>query len=299
MWWRNYLLGDFTVKEIVTLLLVCAIVCMARAQGVGQDQKSSGEGKEEFYPWIGKYPDTIFPRARTSNVVEKGRVTVGLNIQHFDWDLVRGADGDYHKRPSTDTKRKLTTVLCTKYGWAEGHHVALGIPYLFNDFDVKGKTNDSDGLGNIYVFEKWNALKETNMIPGVALDAWVYFPTGDENRKLGDKDWAFKLTTEISKAWKHFSIHFNPGYTWGEDDDVETGEINAAVIWNLHKDFLPAVEYNYLDKEDLGTCEDIVPGFIWKFAKDWSFKLGVVINIDTTLTDRDRVGVIIKFWHKL
>jgi hypothetical protein len=194
---------------------------------------------------------------------------------------------DYFSRPSSDAKRKLTSVLCAKYGWAENHHLALGIPYFLNDFDINGQVNESEGFGNIYLFEKWNAIRETNTIPGVAFDAWVYLPTGDADRKLGNDNWAFKLTTEVSKAWEHFSLHFNPGYTWGQDS-VETDEINVGAIWNLHKEFLPAVEYNYIHTEGLGTCKDVVPGFIWKFAKGWSFKLAAVINVDTTMPEKTR-----------
>jgi hypothetical protein len=53
-------------------------------------------------------------------------------------------------------------VLCSKYGWAKDHHIALGIPYWMNDFDVPGKENDSHGIANTFLFEKWNLIKETN-----------------------------------------------------------------------------------------------------------------------------------------
>ena len=263
-----------------TILVVCA-----------------GAAAAEPDAWIGKYPMSFFTKTRTSKVVGQDHLSVALKVQHFDWDEIRAADGNYFSRPSGSTKRKLTSVLCAKYGWAENHHIALGVPYFFNDFDINGDENRSNGIGNIFLFEKWNAIQETNTMPGVAFDAWVYLPTGDESRKLGTDDWAFKLTTEVSKAWEHFSLHFNPGYTWGEDD-IETGEVNVGAIWNLHKEFLPAVEYNYIDKKDLGRCEDVVPGIIWKFAKGWSFKLAAVINVDTTLKDKDEVGVVGKLFYR-
>ncbi|MBN1362792.1 MAG: transporter [Sedimentisphaerales bacterium] len=249
-------------------------------------------------PWVGKYPMSLFTKTRSANTVGKGHLSASFKVQHFDWDELRSTSGDYFSRPSADTKRKLTSVLCMKYGWAENHHLALGIPYFFNDFNVNGRLNDNDGFGNLYLFEKWKAISETNTRPAVAFDAWVYLPTGDADRKLGDDDWAFKLTTEVSKAWEHFSLHFNPGYTWGEDSDVRTGEINICAIWNLYKDFTPAIEYNYTDKKGIGNCHDIVPGFIWKFAKGWSFKLAAVINVDTILPEKDAVGVVGKLFYR-
>jgi hypothetical protein len=248
-------------------------------------------------PWVGKYPMSFFTKTRSAKTVGKDHLSVSLKVQHFDWDQVR-TGGDYFSRPSSDSKRKLSSVLCAKYGWAENHHIALGIPYFFNDFDIGGKVNESNGFGNVFLFEKWNAVRETNTRPAVAFDAWVYLPTGNARRKLGNNDWAFKLTTEISKAWERVSLHFNPGYTWGEDSDVRTGEVNVGAIWNLHKDFMPAAEYNYADKKDVGICHDVVPGFIWKFAKGWSFKLAAVINVDTTLPDKDEVGIAGKLFHR-
>ena len=102
----------------------------------------------------------------------------------------------------------------------------------------------------------------------------------------------------MSKAWKDFSLHFNPGYTWSEDDDAEVGEINGALLLTPSPKFWPAVEYNYYQKESSGHRSDIIPGFIWKFAKGWSFKAGAIINIDSTFTDRDSCGVVLKLFRR-
>jgi hypothetical protein len=168
---------------------------------------------------------------------------------------------------------------------------------LINDFDLNGSTNDSHGLGNIFVFEKWNFIKETNSLPGVAVDFWYFFPTGNTSRKLGTDDSAFRITTEVSKAWKYFSLHFNPGYSWGQNN-LEIGEINAALLLKPFKTIWPALEYNYLDKKNSGHAHDLVPGVIWKFKPSWSFKAGIPINLDTTFMDRDRVGFVCKLSKK-
>jgi hypothetical protein len=253
---------------------------------------------DDLDPWVGKYPMSFFTKTRTANTVGKGRLSASLNLQYFDWDEVRDAEGNYHDRPSGQEKERLATTLCLKYGWSENHHLAVGIPYWSNDFDIPGKENDYDGFANVFIFEKWRAIAETNTRPAVAFDVWYYFPTGDSDKKLGVDDGSIKLTTEISKAWKGFSLHINPGYTWGLDEAPDIGEFNAAILTTPYKTFWPALEYNYLDKEGQGHSHDVVPGIIWKFAKDWSFKLGVPINLDSTFTDRDRVGIIIKLFHR-
>jgi hypothetical protein len=147
------------------------------------------------------------------------------------------------------------------------------------------------------VFDKWKIIKEKNNFLGIAVDFWYYFPSGDKDRSLGSNDGAYKISTEISKAWENFSLHFNPNYLWSEDKDVEIGEINGAILFKPDPKLLPAIEYNYFVKEHKGHSHDIVPGFIWKFKKGWSFKAGVPISLDSTFTDRDRIGLVLKLFH--
>jgi hypothetical protein len=282
-------------KILMSLAFVATFALIA--EGTGTTQGSSAGQEEELHPWCGQYCMSFFTKTRSAKTVGKDHLSMSFKYQYFDWTQVMGNDKDYHGRTSGQQKQRSTLVLCSKYGWAENHHIALGIPYWMNDFDIPGKENDRHGLANIYVFEKWNIIKETNDLPGIAVDLWYYFPSGDNDRSLGNEDGAYKISTEISKAWKDFSLHFNPNYLWSEDDDAEVGEINGAVLFNLDPSFWPAVEYNYLDKEDRGHSHDLVPGFIWKFMKGWSFKAGVPISLDSTFTDRDRIGLVLKLFH--
>lgn len=284
------------MKNITALFMTMVVFNMIIAHSTNAALEELNKSGSSTYPWCNQYCMSLFTKTRSAKTVGKGHLSVSLKVQHFDWTRVR-TGGGYHGRTSGQQKQRLTATLCTKYGWAEDHHIAVGVPYWFNDFDTS-TTNDSKGLANAYIFEKWNFIKETNNFPGVAADFWYYFPNGDSDRKLGSDDSAYKITTEISKAWEYFSLHFNPGYTWSEDDDAEVGEINGAVLLKSYTKFWPAVEYNYLDKEHQGHSHDIVPGFIWKFAPGWSFKVGVPVNIDSTFTDRDRVGIVLKLFRK-
>jgi len=267
-----------------------AATCFADAEKQAQTN--------EVDPWIGKYPMSFFTKTRSANTVGKDHLSVALKVQHWDWDQVRNANGGYDDRTSGQSKEKLGTVLCTKYGWAKDHHLAVGVPVFFNDFDIPGKTNDHSGLGNVFLFEKWKCIKETNTMPGVALDFWYYLRTGDTDKKLGRDDGAYKVTAEISKAWEKFSVHVNPGYTWIEGGDFTVDELNVGVILNANPKFLPAVEYNYFHKEHAGCRHDVVPGFIWKFMKGWSLKLGCPITVDSTMTDKDEIAMVLKLFKK-
>jgi len=271
-------------KKILMLLTFVATFSLT-AETAETNQGSSAGQENGLYPWCGKYCMSFFTKTRSAKTVGKDHLSVSLKYQYFDWTQVRGADKDYHKRTSGQQKQKSVFVLCSKYGWAEDHHIALGIPYFMNDFDIPGKENDSRGLANIFLFEKWNLIKETNNFPGI-------------DRSLGSDNGAYKISTEISKAWKDFSLHVNPNYLWSEDDNAEVGEINGAVLYKLDPSFWPAVEYNYLDREGKGHSHDLVPGVIWKFREGWSFKAGVPISLDSTFTDRDRIGLVLKLFRR-
>ncbi len=285
------------MKYKLAMFVITVVICVLISSSRDVRAADTNGENDELYPWCNQYCMSIFTKTRTTKTVGKDHVSVAVKVQHFDWDQVRGSTGGYHGRTSGQEKQRLATTLCVKYGWAKDHHIAIGVPFWFNDFDTSSP-NDNAGLANMYVFEKWNCIKETNNFPGVAVDFWYYFPTGEADRKLGTDDGAYKITTEISKAWEDFSLHFNPGYTWSENDDAEVGEINAALILTPCSEFWPAVEYNYFQKEHQGHSHDLIPGFIWKFAKNCSFKVGAVVNVDSTFTDRDRVGIVLKLFKK-
>lgn len=279
----------------ISVFLTFLVIFTFSANG---SQTTPPEQQGQLDSWVGSYCMSFFTKTRSAKTVGKNHLSVSLKYQHFDWTKVRGTDNHYNNRTSGQDKERSIFVLCTKYGWAKDHHIAVGIPYWINDFDIPNKENDSRGIANIFIFEKWNIIKETNNCPGVAVDFWYYFPSGDKERKLGNENGAYKISAEISKAWEYFSLHFNPNYLWSEDDNAEVGEINAALLINTNPTFWPVIEYNYTDKEGSGHSHDIVPGFIWKFRKGWSFKAGMPISIDSTFTDRDIISIVLKLFRK-
>lgn len=274
------------------IAIVCAVLM------TGTSLVNGEEGQEELDPWCGKYCMSFFTKTRSAKMVGTGHLSAAVKTQFFDWDEVENADGDYDDRTTGHAKRRITNTLCFKYGWAKNHHIAVGIPYWFNDFDIPGKENDHDGFANVFVFEKWKVLSETNTLPAVAIDAWYYLPSGNSDKKLGTDDGSVKLTAEISKAWKYFSLHANPGYAWGLDEAPDVVEFNAAVLTKPAKTLWPAVEYNYFEKKGAGHRHDLVPGVICKFAPGWSFKAGAVFNLDSTFKDRDELGLVLKLFKR-
>jgi len=274
------------------LSLCVAAVLLISCSVRGQDTE-----RRKTTPWLGKYPMSFFTKTRTSKTVGKDRLSVGLKLQSIACDEML-LDECYEDMSATDKNDKFKAVLTAKYGWAADHHIAVGIPYVWADFESASLDIHANGLGNVFVFEKWNCVKETSSFPGLALDVWYYFPTGDPDNKLGLDEAAIKVTAEISKAWRWFNVHLNPGYSWNLDGGCDIEEVNVGGFYNARKTLLLGVEYNYTDKDEKGSCHDIVPGFVWEFAKGASFKLGAVINADSTMKYRDEVGVVSKLFYK-
>jgi hypothetical protein len=286
-------------KSLVgSVLFVVSLSLFVFAEAVETGEEPVVAESANVAPWIGKYPMSGFVRVRTAKTVGKDHLSFSLKMQYCDYDEYRDAAGCYCDLAGEECNKKSSSVLTAKYGWAKDHHLAFGIPYLRNHSDFQGKVLETSGIGNVFVFEKWNLIKESNRVPGVAFDVWYYFPTGDTERKIGTDDYAWKLTTEISKAWKDFSVHINPGYRFSEERDCDVIEGNAMIVFTPLETFWPAVEYNYTYQEGAGRCNDIVPGFIWKFAPAATFKLGAVINADSTMKFRDEVGVVAKLFYR-
>ena len=280
---------------LIILVLILAAHLVAQEPEINTDKQ---DAVEELDPCIGKYCISFFTKTRSAKVVPENKLLLSLKFQDIQADQKwnKSTRGGHHSMPNGEWKDVQKYVFCAKYGWAKDHHIAIGVPFIDNNFNYSSTRNKSQGLGNIFIFEKWQILKETNQLPAVSVDLWYYMPTGDPDRMLGTDDDAYKITTSISKAWKDFSLHFNPGYTWNKKNgNNNTSEINTAVLFTQDKKLWPAVEYNYYYVQGKGHVHDIVPGLIWKFRKGSCFKIGIPINIDSTYTYRDRVGLVLKF----
>ena len=289
---------EFMKREIVLPFLLTSFavwfsLCAQEAEsGKEASAPSQPQERELRYPC----PMSLITKTRTAKTVGKGHFSVSLKTQYIDYDESMGKDGRYHALSVGDKNRKLITLLTTKYGWAKHHHVAVGIPYLWNDFDVAGKVTENDGFGNVFLFEKWNCIREGKYIPAVSVDGRCLFPTGNTDRKLGSSDDAGMVTAEISKTWKHFSLHLNPGYTFKEGADVR--EVNAAVLLTPTKKFWPMVEYNFSSIGGGGDSHDIVPGVMWTFYPGARLRVGAVINCDSSTKYREEVGVAARISYR-
>lgn len=252
-------------------------------------EKTTGD---ELNPWCGKYCISFFGRARSAKVVPEGKLLISFKYQDFSADEKR-TNGVYNDLVGKRDYEKYT--FCAKYGWAKDHQIAIGIPFLENDFSYGSTLNTSSGLVNIFIFEKWQFMKETNTMPAMSVDFWYFLPNGDTEKVRGSDDESYKITGSISKAWENFSLHANPGYTWNKksgQNNIE--EFNAVALFTFDKKLWPALEYNYTHLQGKGYSHDLIPGLIWKYRNGGAIKVGLPITVDATSTFKDDIGIIFK-----
>ncbi|MBN1589551.1 MAG: hypothetical protein JW888_08560 [Pirellulales bacterium] len=291
--------GVLLAVGIMTIGWSHGVARVAAQEAVVDTMSAPGKASpKDPYPWLGSYPMSFFTKTRSTRLVGKGHLSLCMKFQTADYDE-RLDSGVYRGFDPDESHRQLCNTFVAKYGWAENHHVVLGVPYYWTGYHMGGRHMETNHVGNVFLFDKWALVKETPWCPAVSFDTWVFFPSGSTDEKCGCDDTSVRFTTAISKAWPNkMSLHFNPGYTINCGYGPDCSEINVAWLWKRWDKLWPGVEYNYFHKDTKGECHDIVPGVIWKYTKGASFKLGVVLNARSTMAFRDDVGVAMKFFYR-
>lgn len=272
------------------LIVVITFVFLISVLGYGEPAKDNSNDHSSCY----NYPLGFFTKTRTAKTLKQGKTSLILKYQYYDWDQKRNSSGDYEDIADGQSRSQTKMTLGLKYGLTDDWQIGTCIPYIMNNFNLGSKSNDDCGAGNIAIFQKYRLLEETEKQPGVAVDFWYYLPSGDSNRNLGSSDGSYKITTEVSKSWKDFSLHFNPGYKWSETKGSDSYEINSAIVINLFGKIKPVVEHNYLNSQSKGEVHDIVPGIMWKLNKTATLKTGLVCNLYSSQKWKDECGLVVK-----
>jgi hypothetical protein len=263
---------------------------MTASPVLAADEEAPAPARADQSGCCGKYPMSIFRTIKTAKVMPVGGFHACVKGVYYEADEKLDAAGHHHS--FSGENEKLTASLVLRYGWLDGHHVGLVVPHVSNNFSVGATDVDSNGLGNVAVFDKWNFLKETDTLPGLAAELRYIAPSGDTARKLGTDDYSWRAALIASKAWPLVNVHANVAQTTVEGRDADKFEAMCAVVSNMHPKIQPAIEYDYTYTNSKGKSHDLVPGVIWKFCPGWCLKTAAVINLDSTTTYRDKAGVI-------
>ncbi len=153
----------------------------------------------------------------------KGKFQIELNSEFNN-------DKETEQDITTDeTSNEIATII--SYGIKDHIDIVLGIPYQANQLKEDDSiTSDDKGLSDISIESKWRFYDKNGLT--FAIKPGFAFPTGDENKGLGNGKISRSLTFITTKEINKTVIHINLFYTHNDFDLKEDKEANRKDIWH-------------------------------------------------------------------
>ncbi len=176
--------------------------------------------------------------------------------------------------------------------FSQAHQFSYSVPYSF----IESGGSTENGVGDIYLNYRYQALMETDRVPAFAPRLSVILPTGDDDRGLGNGEVGYQINLPVSKVLSNrWTGHFNAGSTVIPDVAGETlvsYSLAGSFIYAVSEDFNLLVEAVAGWDEELAEFGDtsrdfsalISPGFRYAFnlPGDTQIVAGVAAPIGLT-----------------
>jgi len=109
------------------------------------------------------------------------------------------------------------------YGISDRQELTFEIAYL--------SQRHQHGFGDAVVGTKYQFLKETQTLPGMAGSFELKLPTGSERKGLGTGEFDYDLRLRAQKTWGWFTAIGNAGYTFLTDAEFGGVEATLENVW--------------------------------------------------------------------
>jgi hypothetical protein len=141
------------------------------------------------------------------------------------------------RRAAGDNRELLFAFTQEWPAFSQAHQLSYTIPYSFNDVDGRSE----NGLGDISVHYRYQALMESDHVPAFAPSFSLILPTGDASKGLGDDTVGYELNLPVSKIVSdRWTLHWNAGATVLPDVDDHTlvsFNLGASAIYAVSRTF--------------------------------------------------------------
>lgn len=122
--------------------------------------------------------------------------------------------------------------------FSQKHQFSYTVPYSFLS---GGGSSPVDGLGDMLLNYRYQALFESETLPAFAPRVSLILPTGDADKGLGDDTVGYQFNLPVSRIVSdRVTLHGNAGLTWmpglGDRDPVSYF-VGASVIYALTPNF--------------------------------------------------------------
>jgi hypothetical protein len=238
----------------------------------------------------------------------KGKFQMEVNSE-FSYEKERQYNADDDKwETKKETGGELATVL--SYGIIDSLDIVLGFPYQWKKTRIDGvvttdPTEQSDGISDLSLEVKWRFFDKDGL--SLAFKPGITFPTGDENKGLGNGRTSYGLMFITTKEMKPLAFHLNLGYTRNEYKLQADKEANRKGIWHASlasevevvKD-LKAVANIGMERNPDKTSNThpafILGGLIYSISENVAIDAGVKAGLNKPETDMTFLaGIAFKF----
>jgi hypothetical protein len=176
------------------------------------------------------------------------------------------------------------------YGIKENVDIVLGLPYqgfkVTEDGTTVGKEN---GISDASLELKWRLYEKDGL--SIALKPGISFPTGDEEKGLGNGKTGYSLFTIATKEAGPWAFHFNLGYMRNEnkfEDRTDLWHASLASELEVQKDL--KIVANIGIEKDAASDSDTDPAFIlggliYSLTDQVNIDAGIKAGLTSTETD--------------
>jgi hypothetical protein len=174
------------------------------------------------------------------------------------------------------------------YGITDRQELTFEIAYL--------SQRHEHGFGDAVVGTKYQFLKETESLPGIAGSFELKLPTASESKGLGTGEFDYDIRLRAQKTWGWFTAIGNAGYTFLTDPEFGGVEITLENVWlftfgqeyQVAKGTTLLSEIYYITREEPGAPNRLAAniGFKLRLLKD----LTVHGSIGKSLREGNRGG---------
>jgi len=203
--------------------------------------------------------------------------------------------GDDEEGAFSENGAEVAAVLSC--GIADNVDVVLGFPWMHYEIEEGDVTlADEDGIGDLSLEVKWRFFEYEDRGLSIALKPGVTFPTGDDERGLGNGKLSGGGALLVSKEGVLGKLHLNLGYMRhaygaGEDDLLLHNDIwhaSFAGEINVTAD-ITAVGNIGVETNPEKNAEDdpafLIGGLIYSVTDDFDLDAGVKWGLNDAETD--------------
>jgi hypothetical protein len=194
-----------------------------------------------------------------------------------------------------DSETQIAATLSA--GIRENIDLVASVPYVFTRIDEGARTLKEDGLSDITLELKWRFYEKNGL--GFAIKPGIIFPTGDEDKGLGDGKAAYSLHLLTSKEFDPITLHLDLGYIKNGKELRDIWHYSLAAEYAVSKPLTLVANIGgetNPDRESNVHPLFLLGGMLYKINENFSVDLGLKTGLNKAEADYTVLaGIIVDF----